>query len=160
MLVSNLEKWKAFPISSYLFDLYHRNECLREEELQEIEIAKECLEYGIGEEVETPPHVEVLDSEEESVCSKEQRKRQKISLGSRMKFTYKSPKGKSPVWNPDWKDMTSLDLDDDPFWRVWEELDQMQSWYSKLELVAKGASKLFNDCKIGNIVKELKKLTQ
>ena len=29
-----------------------------------------------------------------------------------------------------------------------------------MELVAKGASKLLNDCKIGNIVKELKKLIQ
>ena len=47
---------------------------------------------------------------------------------------------------------------DNPFWRVYEELDQVQSQYSKLELVTKGTSKLLGDCKVGNIVKELKKL--
>ena len=124
-LVSNLEKEKASPISPYLFHLYHRSECLREEELQEIEIAKECLEYSVGLEAETPPDIEELDSEEESIYSEEQRKRLKVSPGSRMKFTYKWPKGKSPIRNTDWKDMTSLELDNDPFWRVQEELDQM-----------------------------------
>ena len=33
-LVSGLEKGKASPISPYLFHLYHRFECLREEEMQ------------------------------------------------------------------------------------------------------------------------------
>ena len=39
-------------------------------------------------------------------------------------------------------------------------MDQAHFQYSKLEIVAKGASKLFNDCKMGNIVKELKKLKE
>ena len=36
----------------------------------------------------------------------------------------------------------------------------MQSQHSKLELVIKGASKLFDNCKAGNIMKELKKLKE
>ena len=56
--------------------------------------------------------------------------------------------------------MSSLDLEEDPFWWVREELDRIQSQYSKLELVTKGASKLLSDCKVGNILKELKKLKQ
>ena len=36
----------------------------------------------------------------------------------------------------------------------------MQSQYSKMKVVIKGASKLLGDCKVGNIVKELKKLKE
>ena len=45
------------------------------------------------------------------------------SPSSRLKTTYKSPKGKELVRNPDWKDMSCLDLGDDPFQRVQDELD-------------------------------------
>ena len=75
-----------------------------------------------------------------------------------MKTTYRSPEEKSPVQNPDWKAISSFNLKEDPFQWVREELDQVQSQYSKLELVTKGASKLLGDCKVRNIVKELKKL--
>ena len=51
-LVFALEKGKSSPISSYLFYLYHRFECLREEEIVKIEAAKYCMEYGISPEVE------------------------------------------------------------------------------------------------------------
>ena len=54
--------------------------------------------------------------------------------------------------------MSCLDLSKDPFQRVQDELDQVQSRYSKMELVVKRASKLLDDCKVGNICKELKKL--
>ena len=65
--MANLEKGKASPISPYLFHLYHRNECLRGEEMKEVEVAWECLEYGVGPSIP-------LDEEEagsESVGSKE-----------------------------------------------------------------------------------------
>ena len=159
-LVSGLEKGKPIPISPFLFHLYHRFECLREEELQEIEIAKECLEYGVEPEAETQLDVVEIESNRESLTSAEQQKILRASPGSKRKYTYRSPKRKSPVRNPDWKAMTSFDLEDDPFWRIREELDQAQSKYSKLELITKGASKLLSDCKLGNIVKELKKLKQ
>ena len=60
-LVSNLEKEKASPISPYLFHLYYRNECLRGEEMKEVEVARECLEYGVGP--DTPPDEEDAGSE-------------------------------------------------------------------------------------------------
>ena len=56
--------------------------------------------------------------------------------------------------------MILLDLDDDPFQWVQNELDQVQSRYSKIELVIKGATKLFGDCKVGNISKEIRKLKE
>ena len=65
-LVSNLEKGKASPISPYLFHLYPRNECLREEEMQQLEVAKHCLEYGVGPEAETQLDVVEVESERES----------------------------------------------------------------------------------------------
>ena len=67
-LVSNLEKRKASSISSYLFHLYHRIECMRVDELQEIEVAKECLEYGVD--LDTPPDEEEASSKGRSVGSK------------------------------------------------------------------------------------------
>ena len=54
-LVSGLEKGKPSPISSYLFHLYHRFECLRGEELEVLETTKYMLEFGISPEVETQP---------------------------------------------------------------------------------------------------------
>ena len=42
-LVSNLEKRKSSPISSYFFHLYNKNECLQEEEIEELEVAKKYL---------------------------------------------------------------------------------------------------------------------
>ena len=56
--------------------------------------------------------------------------------------------------------MSTLDLDNKPFQRVQEELDQVQNRFSKMEVVIRGASKLFGDCKAGNIMKELKKLKE
>ena len=56
--------------------------------------------------------------------------------------------------------MSSFNFEDDPFWRIQQEMDQLQGQYSKLESVTRGASKLLGDYKPGNIIKELKKLKQ
>ena len=58
-LVSRLEKGKSTPISPYLFHLYNKFECLREEELQEIEVARECLELRVAPEVEM--HLDIVE---------------------------------------------------------------------------------------------------
>ena len=154
--MANLEKEKASPISPYLFHLYHMNECLRGDELRQIEVAKECLEYGVG--LDTPPDEEDAGSEGGSVGSEERRKL--LSPNSRMKHTYHSSKEKSPIRTLDWKDMSALDLDDEPFQRIQEELDRVQNRFSMMEVVIREASKLLGDCKAGNIVRELKKLKE
>ena len=161
-LVSMLEKGKAFPISSYLFYLYHRFECLREEEMQELEVAKQCLEYGVSLEVEAQPDVVEIDPERKSLSSAEQWKILATSLGSRRKQTYQVLEGWKPVRLPNQKvvTMTSFNFEDDPFQQIWEEMDQLQVQYSKLEFVTKEASKFLGDCKLGNIIKKLKKLKQ
>ena len=151
--MGNLEKGKASPISPYLFHLYYRNECLRSEEMKEVEVARECLVYGIGP--NTPPDEE--DAGSKSIGSKERRK---ISPSGRLKFTFRSPKGKLPIRTPGWRDMSALDFDDEPFTWIQEELDRVSNRYSKMEVVIKAASKLLGDCKAGNIVKELKKLKE
>ena len=56
--------------------------------------------------------------------------------------------------------MSTLDLDNEPFKRIQEELDRVSNRYSKMEVVIIGASKLLGDCKAGNIVKALKKLKE
>ena len=55
--------------------------------MQQLEVAKHCLEYGIGSEVETQPDVVEIDSKRESLSSAEQRKILAASPGSRRKFT-------------------------------------------------------------------------
>ena len=151
--MNNLEKEKASPISPYLFHFYYRNECLRGEEMKEVEIVRECLEYEVGP--DTPPDEEDVGSE--SVGLEE---RWKLSPGGRMKFTFRSPKGKLPIRTPEWRDISALDLDDKSFKRIQEELDRVSNRSSKMEVVIKGASKLLDDCKARNIVKELKKLKE
>ena len=93
-LVSNLEKGIASPISPYLFHLYYKNESMRGEEMKEVEVARKCLEYGVGP--DTPPDEE--DAGSESVGSKE---RQKLSPSGQLKFTFQSPKGKLPIRTPE-----------------------------------------------------------
>ena len=39
-LVAYLEKKKPSPISPYFFHLYSRNECLKGEEIEELEVAR------------------------------------------------------------------------------------------------------------------------
>ena len=48
----------------------------------------------------------------------------------------------------------------DPFWRVFDDLEQLQFQYTNLETITTRASKLLGNCKVGNIVKELKKLQE
>ena len=148
-LVSNLEKGKASPISPYLFHLYYRNECLREEEMREVEVARDCLEYGVGP--DAPPDDEDLGSE--SVGSEEKRK----LTSSRVKHTNPSPRGKSPIRSPE---LSALELDDDPCLRLQGEVDRVTRRYAVMEAVIRKASQLLGDCKTGNLLKELKKLTE
>ena len=100
-LVSRLEKGNASPISLYLFHLYHRFECLREEEMQQLEVARHCLEYGVGLEAEMQLHIVEIDSKRELLSSAKQWKILAASPGSRRKFMYWLPEGKSPVRNLD-----------------------------------------------------------
>ena len=57
-LVSVLGKRKPIPVSLYLYHLYNKFECLREEEMQQLEVARECLELAVAPEVE-PDIVEI-----------------------------------------------------------------------------------------------------
>ena len=93
-----------------------------------LEVAKRYLEYGVSSEAEAQLDVVEIDSERESLTFIKQRKVLGVSPGSRRKFTYRSPENKSLVLNSDWKAMamSSFDFEDDPFWRIREEMDQLQ----------------------------------
>ena len=70
--MSNLEKGKASPISPYLFHIYNRNECLRKEEMDELEVAKKYLEHGITPEIVAHPNIVEIKSERELLSLAEQ----------------------------------------------------------------------------------------
>ena len=97
-LVSVLGKRKPIPISPYLFHLYSKFECLRKEEMQQLEVARECLELGIAPEVD--PDVVEIESDRDSLSPDMKQQIPAPSLRSRMKTTFRSPKGKSLVRNP------------------------------------------------------------
>ena len=100
-LLVHLEKKKPCPISPYLFHLYSRNECLKEEEIEELEVARKCLELGITPDAAGHPEVVEIDSERESLSPREQQQIMEGSPSSRRKSSYHSPKGKLPVHHPD-----------------------------------------------------------
>ena len=70
-LVAHLEKRKPSPISPYHFHLYSRNECLKEEEIEELEVARKYLELGITPEAAGHLEVVEIDFEKESLSPKE-----------------------------------------------------------------------------------------
>ena len=126
-LVSVLGKRKPTPVSPYLFYLYNKFECLRREEMQQIEVARECLVMGVAPEAK--PDVVEIESDRGSLSPDARQQTPGPSPHSRGKTTFQLPKGKSPVRNPNWKDLSALDLDNDPFSRVQNELDQVQTRY-------------------------------
>ena len=67
----NLEKGKSSPISPYFFHFYNKNKCLKRGEMEDLEVAKKYLEYGVSP--ETVAHLDVLeiDLERESLSSVE-----------------------------------------------------------------------------------------
>ena len=80
-LVFKLEKGKPSPISPYLFHLYDRFECLREEEMTMLEFARMMLEFDVTPEVEAQPNPKNEDSDQESLNSVEQQRLQRVSPG-------------------------------------------------------------------------------
>jgi hypothetical protein len=155
--VSVLGSRKISPLGPYLYHLYGRYGCLREEEQAKLKAARECMELELSdEEQEGEP-----DEEEESdrgSLSPEVKPPVVEASPLRMKTSFRAPKGKEPMRSPDLKDLSFLDLDDEPFARMQVELDQVQSRYTKLETVVKGAARLLGDCKAENIGKEIRRL--
>ena len=54
----------------------------------------------------------------------------------------------------------SLDFQDNPFFRIQEEIDQLHNQYSKLEYITKGAYKLLGNNRPADLCKELEKAIQ
>ena len=153
-LVSHLEKGKPSPFSPYLFHLYSRNECLKDEEIDEIEAARKYLEFGVS--LETIMLSEEEGSEHRSPSLREWFRTAGTSSSGRLKHTYRSPKGSSKFRSQEWRTLVSSE--DDPFWRVFDDLEQLCFQYLNLDTITTRASKLLGDCKVGNIEKELTKL--
>ena len=85
-LVSVLGKRKPIPVSPYLFHLYNKFECLKKEEMQQLEVARECLELGIVD-------LDVVEIESDSCSLSLDAKEQVPAPFPRlqMKTTFRSP---------------------------------------------------------------------
>ena len=147
---------KTTPLGPYLYHLYAKFGCLRKEEQEEWAAAKDCLELGLeDEEAEEDPDEEE-ESEGRSVSLKPQSA--KSSPRPRLKTTFHGPKDKEPMRSLELKDLSFLDLEDEPFKRIQLELDQEKIHYTKLETVVTRAARLLGDCKAENIGKEIRRL--
>ena len=144
-------------MSPYLIHLYSKFECLRNEEIQQLEVAKEYLVLGVAPEKEPDADEE---SNRSSLSLEAKQRVPGTSPRPQLKMTFRSPKGKEPIRSPECKNLGFLDLDDRPFQRAQEELDRIQNNYSKMEVVLRGASRLLGDFKVGNIRKEIWKLKE
>jgi hypothetical protein len=60
-----------------------------------------------------------------------------------------------------WRDiyMSSFELPETPFKRVWEELTNLQNQYWRLEHITCGVSRALDNCGPGNILRQLAKKT-
>ena len=116
-LVSVLSKRKPTPVSPYLFHLFQKFDCLRKDEIEKWKVVKECLEIGFASKDEL---AEEQDESDRASLSPNIRPQTTPSPGSRMKNTFRSPKGKSPI-----RDFGCLDVADDPFQRVQDNLYQV-----------------------------------
>jgi hypothetical protein len=56
-------------------------------------------------------------------------------------------------------DLSSWDFPETPFKRVYDELDELQAQYHRLEHLTKGASTVRGGCRPENIVREITKRT-
>ena len=99
-LVAHLEKIKPSLISPYFFHLYSRNECLKGEEIEELEVDRKYLELGITPNAVAHPKIVEIGFEKESLSLREQQQMQEGSPTSRRKSSYRSPEGKHPVRHP------------------------------------------------------------
>ena len=151
-LVSVLGKRKPTPVSPYLLHLYYKSECIRKDEIQKMEVAKECLDMGFATEDKAE---EEQDKSDRASLSPNACRQSSPSTGKRMKTTIRSPKGKSPG-----HDLSCLDTTDNPFQRVKDDLYQVQSRFNKMEIVIRSATKLLGDCKARNLSKEIRKLKE
>src|SRR5665811_1949224 len=155
-LVSVLDSRKTTPLGPYLYHLYGYYGCLRKEEQERLAAAKDCLEFGVQEEEADAEPEEEEESDRASLSPKA--KPQAVKSSPRLKTTFRGPKGKEPMRSPELKDLSFLDLEDEPFQRLQLALDQVEIRYTKLETVVKGAARLLGDCKAENIGREIRKL--
>ena len=118
-LVSHLEKGKPSPISPFLFHLYSRNECLKDEEIDEIEAAKKYLEFGISSEIVNLSNEE--GSKRQSPNPRAKAQAAGTSSSRRMKSTYRSPKESPKIRHPDWRSVTIPGSD--PFRQLFDDLE-------------------------------------
>jgi hypothetical protein len=56
-------------------------------------------------------------------------------------------------------DLSSWEFPENPFKRVYDELDELQAQYHRLEHITKGASAALGGCGPGNILREIAKRT-
>ena len=154
-LVSVLGSRKTTPLGPYLYHLYGKAGCLKVEELETLRAARDCIELDVTDD---EPEDEPEGSDRGSLSPEGKLVTAETPTRLRMKTSFRAPKGKEPMRSPDLKDLSFLNLDDEPFARLQVELDQVQCRYVKLETVVKGAARLLGDCKAENIGKEIRRL--
>ena len=154
--VVGVEKGKPTPISPYLYHLYNQEECISDPEAAMLETARMMLQFDVSPEREAEPEVGDEDSESQ------EREPTRPTPGAKRKSTYRASTGGTPVRTPQWREvlLSTFEFPDEPFKRIREEIEQLQSQYARLEHITRGAGKLLNDCRPSQVLPELEKLVK
>ena len=88
---------------------------------------KYMFQFNIAQEPEAQSEMKDEDSERKLLGSEDIQKLHTVSPGSRKKSIYLAIDGKTPIWIPNWREvvMISFNFEDNPFWRIQEEIDQL-----------------------------------
>jgi hypothetical protein len=153
----------------FLLHLYRRYECITADEEDLLAIAADEVTYKVRQvapDSSTSSDPANPEAPPSSPGSPPPRRAPSPAPGSRRAA---SPPLPPPEIHPEagpsraspWRnvDLSSWDFPETPFKRVYDELDELQAQYHRLEHITKGASTALGGCRPGNIIREIAKRT-
>jgi hypothetical protein len=160
--------WKPSYLSLFLLHLYRRYECIAADEEDLLNIAVDEVTYKIRPLVadsstssdsiisEAPPSPRSPPPMRAPSSAPSSRRTVSPPPPPHQPQTEAGPSRTSPWRNVD---LSSWDFPETPFKRVYDELDELQAQYHRLEHITKGANTAMGGCGPGNIIREIAKRT-
>jgi hypothetical protein len=159
---------KPSYLSPFILHLYKRYDCIRPEEEDLLVIAADEVTYKVRPLVaDSNTSSDSINPEAATSPGSPQPARAPSLAPSPRKPIFPPPPPQQPQTEAGpsraspWRnaDLSSWDFPETPFKRVYDELDELQAQYHRLEHITKGASTALGGCGPGNIIREIAKRT-
>jgi hypothetical protein len=160
---------KPSYLSPFLLHLYRRYDCITADEEDQLVIAAEEVAYKVRPVVadsSTSSDPIIPEAPPSSPGSPPPMRAPSPAPSSRRPASPPPPPQQphpeaGPSRTSPWRnvDLSSWDFPENPFKRVHDELDELQTQYHRLEHITKGASVALGGCGPGNILREIAKRT-